>query len=195
MRKRVTPLRINYSDMRRVPREEEEEEAVLLVYHLYCCVTLLSWTSSLYEVLKVLIDWLISPVLKLNAVVATCLQIFLRRSSASCAPDISFFYSFDFCVYLCPSFFFLRIKMDTHLVHQAVGYVGDRIVSVHVQLTFCIDNRFWLFVACWKVISCCKGGNVSRWLKSRHAQWGWSHSNQDDAIGMSVFMDTVQNKN
>lgn len=52
MRKRVTPLiRINYSDMRRVPIEEEE--AVLLVYHLYCCVALLSQTSSLYEILKV----------------------------------------------------------------------------------------------------------------------------------------------
>lgn len=105
-----------------------------------------------------LIDWLISPVLKLNAVVAARLQIFLRRSSTSCAPDISFFSSLDFCVYLCPSFFFLHIERDVHHVHQAVGYAGDRIVSVHVQLTFCIDNRFCLFVACWKVIICCRGG-------------------------------------
>lgn len=48
--------------------------------------------------------------------------------------------------------FFLHIEKDMHHVHQAVGYVGDRMVSAHVQLTFCIDNRFWLFVACWKVI-------------------------------------------
>lgn len=80
-----------------------------------------------------------------------------------------------------------------HHAYQAVGYVGDRIVSVHVQLTLTTASACLLLVEKWLAAVEAEMCHVD--LRADMRSEDDLTPNQQDVIGMSVFMDTIQNKN